>query len=304
MWVGPPVLPRRCRVLGGGYSEGGAGMAPGARRPIRDAAGSSDAPFPVGAGGCTSNGRTGATLTMVLRMCGPPTGPRWPSCSPTRRLSPVPACSRGRARLGGRLDEAAVSRCGDPAVNVALRFMSGNRHKILEVERILGPAGVSVVPVDRKIDEIQTHDVQALVRDKTLRAFAEIGRPLFVEHTGLELEGLNGLPGGLTQVFWDSLEADRLVRLASGLSSRKVIARTTVGFCDGRRLRTFNGEIAGTIAKSPRGPRAFQWDCVFVPDGHRQTFAQMGERKDGISMRRKALDALVRHLEGERAWMS
>ena len=67
--------------------------------------------------------------------------------------------------------------------------MSGNEHKIKEVQRILDPVGVDIVPVSRKIEELQTQDVHALVRDKLIKAFHEIGRPLFVEHTGLYLEG-------------------------------------------------------------------------------------------------------------------
>ena len=87
--------------------------------------------------------------------------------------------------------------------------MSGNENKIQEVHRILAPVGVDIVPVSRKIEELQTQDVDALVRDKLIKAFHEIGRPLFVEHTGLYLRGLNDLPAGLTQIFWDRLEAEK-----------------------------------------------------------------------------------------------
>ncbi|WP_432761591.1 non-canonical purine NTP pyrophosphatase [Rhizobium calliandrae] len=66
-----------------------------------------------------------------------------------------------------------------------------------------------------------------------------------------------------------------------------VVARTRIGYCDGRRVHQFEGEIARNIAPEPRGDRAFQWDCVFIPEGHGQTFAEMGERKSEISMRRR-----------------
>lgn len=74
--------------------------------------------------------------------------------------------------------------------------MSGNQHKVAEVQRILAPIGVEVLSVSRKIEELQTEDVDRLVRDKLTKAFEAIGRPLFVEHTGLYLSGLNGLPAG------------------------------------------------------------------------------------------------------------
>ena len=177
-----------------------------------------------------------------------------------------------------------------------IRFMSGNAHKITEVQRILAPIGVDIVPVPMKIEELQTENVQRLVRDKVTKAFEAIGRPLFVEHTGLYLNGLNGLPAGLTQIFWDRLEEVRFADLVAGLGDAKVTAKTILGYCDGRRIHIFEGAIEGTVPRTPRGPTGFQWDCVFVPDGDTQTFAEMGARKDDISMRRKALDQFAAHL--------
>ncbi len=69
--------------------------------------------------------------------------------------------------------------------------------------RRFSPLGISVVPLERAIEELQTTDTEALVRDKALRAFDYLGEPLFVEHTGLYLDYLQGLPGGLTQIFWE-----------------------------------------------------------------------------------------------------
>lgn len=182
-----------------------------------------------------------------------------------------------------------------------IRFMSGNKHKIEEVKRILAPIGVEVVSVSRKIEELQTQDVDALVRDKLIKAFQEIGRPLFVEHTGLYLRGLNDLPAGLTQIFWDRLEAKRFANLVAGLGDGKVIAKTVLGYCDGREMHLFEGAIEGTVPLLPAGPEDFQWDCVFIPDGYTTTFAEMGTEKDNISMRRKALDKFAAHLNANKA---
>lgn len=175
--------------------------------------------------------------------------------------------------------------------------MSGNENKIQEVHRILAPVGVDIVPVSRKIEELQTQDVDALVRDKLIKAFHEIGRPLFVEHTGLYLRGLNDLPAGLTQIFWDRLKAERFTKLVAALGDDKVTAKTVLGYCDGHKMHLFEGAIEGTVPRIPAGPKDFQWDCVFVPDGHTKTFAEMGADKDNISMRRLALDKFAAHLE-------
>ena len=178
-----------------------------------------------------------------------------------------------------------------------LRLLSGNREKIRETTDILGAAGVRVVPIQAKLEEIQSSSLERIVHDKLLKAFARVGRPMMVEHTGLYLDALNGFPGGLTDHFWGAVGPARLTELFGGPADNKLHARTIVGFTDGRNVHKFEGLVHGTIPRSPRGNPSFEWDCVFVPDGYDQTFAEMGAAKSAISMRRLALDQLVLHLE-------
>ena len=176
-----------------------------------------------------------------------------------------------------------------------LRFLSGNPNKVAEATAILSAAGFELIAVETKLDEIQSADVELLVRDKCVRAFRLIGRPVFVEHTGLFIEALNGFPGGLTQIFWDTLGAERVAGLFAREDDGRAVARTRIGYCDGRCVHQFEGEVSGTLASEPRGERS-QWDCVFIPDGEVETFAEMGERKNEVSMRRKALDQFAAFL--------
>jgi XTP/dITP diphosphohydrolase len=186
--------------------------------------------------------------------------------------------------------------------HIEIRFVSNNPHKLAEAGAILGRKEISVLPCKLKIEELQTTDTPQLVRDKLLRAYREIGKPLFVEHTGLYLAHLNGLPGGLTQIFWDTLKAERFAELFGKLpSDTSAVARTAIGYCDGRKMYDFDGEIAGRITPKPRGPRGFQWDCVFQPTGYSKTFAEMGKKKNSISMRLIALEKLAAYLAKDKA---
>ncbi len=178
-----------------------------------------------------------------------------------------------------------------------IRFLSGNSRKIAEATVILAACNVEVVPVNIDIPELQTPDIKLIVRDKTLKAFGKLGHPLFVEQTGLYLERMNGFPGGLTRVFWDSLGPEKMCRIFGHDGETGVVARTRIGYCDGKKIHQFEGSISGRIAEEPRGDPSFQWDCVFVPDDYDQTFAELGEVKNKISMRRRALDAFAKHLQ-------
>jgi XTP/dITP diphosphohydrolase len=183
-----------------------------------------------------------------------------------------------------------------------VRFVSRNQFKLNEAATILEPLGIELVAVKETIEELQTSDASRLVRDKALQAFTKIGRPLFVEHTGLKLKVLNGLPGGLTQVFWDTLQAEKMSELFGSDDEGTVTAVTDLCYVDGRQFYEFSGMIIGRISKQPKGTRDFQWDCVFIPDGRTQTYAEMGaDEKNKISMRRKALDAFAVFLKENRS---
>jgi XTP/dITP diphosphohydrolase len=178
-----------------------------------------------------------------------------------------------------------------------LCFLSSNKYKIDEVSAILNSSKINVIAVSKKINEIQSNNMEEIATDKVLKAFEKLGRPIMVEQTGLLLKDFCDLPGGLTQVFWDSLQADNFSKYFSNTQTAAVVAKTVIAFCDGKQIRIFEGEVSGRIVSPPRGNREFQWDCVFQPDGYDETFAEMGEKKNSISMRMLALKKFSHYLE-------
>lgn len=177
-------------------------------------------------------------------------------------------------------------------------FLSSNKYKINEVKAILDSETITIEPVNEKINEIQSNDMREIAINKVLEAFMRIGRPILVEQTGLLLEDFGNLPGGLTQTFWDALEADNFGNFFSSTETARAIAKTVIAYCDGKQIQTFDGEIEGKIVYPPRGNRDFQWDCVFQPDTCDQTFAEMGDKKNNISMRKIAIEKFRDYLEG------
>lgn len=176
-------------------------------------------------------------------------------------------------------------------------FVSNNEFKIKEAKEIFSNV-IELIPVKIKIDEIQSDNAEKIVRDKVLKAFKKIKRPVFVEHTGLYLDDFGQLPGGLTQIVWDSLQADKFCDFFGNRINTRAEARTIIGYCDGRNINIFGGSIMGNISDKPCGNRDFQWDCVFIPEGHDKTFAELGDIKNDISMRKKALEEFFKHLKG------
>jgi XTP/dITP diphosphohydrolase len=61
-----------------------------------------------------------------------------------------------------------------------------------------------------------------------------------------------------------------------------------VAYFDGEEVKTFSGEVHGKIALEKRGEKGFGYDPIFEFDG--KTFAEMGEEKNEVSHRRKAIE--------------
>lgn len=177
-----------------------------------------------------------------------------------------------------------------------IRFASVNEQKIRDAREFLEQSGIEIISFPVRIIEQQTEDLHQLVSDKLMSAFKLIGKPVFVEHSGLFINSLNGFPGGLTQTFWNRLHAVRFSELIGTLDDPSAVARSVIGYCDGRKRHFFEGKVTGRISREPAGSEGFEWDNVCIPDGHSCTLAELGGVHNELSMRKQALDALIDHL--------
>ena len=178
---------------------------------------------------------------------------------------------------------------------------SGTKRKIGEIVEFR----VSDIPTDEPLEI----DLVTMVRHKVKSAYRTLLAPCIVEHAGLILEKhlSAGFPGGLTQPMWDSLSVDEFLARTSAAGER-VIARSVVGYCDGMRVTTFEGETSGVLATGAKGSRNFYWDLIFCPDGGGgKTYAELVDSGPGglkhklqLSQSTKALSSFVTYLSKQK----
>lgn len=155
-------------------------------------------------------------------------------------------------------------------------FVSQNPFKYEELAPLFQASDIEVIYIKKAIKEIQSDDLKEIIKQKTLSAFQEFGRPVLVEHTGLFINAWGGMPGGLTQLFWDTLGGEKICHMLSNFADRSALAKTVMGFCDGRQLfLDFEGSLKGFIADKPHGGREFQWGTIFIPDGHPKAYSEL-----------------------------
>jgi len=184
-----------------------------------------------------------------------------------------------------------------------INFVTGNIHKLREVEGILRPYGIKVKMIKVKKIEIQADELIAIAEYAAINAAKEAGVPVVVEDAGLFIEALRGFPGPYSSYVFKTIGNEGIIKLMKGITDRHARFISVVAFAEPEGyVRTFVGVAEGLISVEPRGSMGFGFDPIFIPyEGDGRTFAEMSlDEKNRISHRGKAFRSLAKWLTGHK----
>lgn len=190
-------------------------------------------------------------------------------------------------------------------------FATGNRHKLEEIQAILGTAAELSTPADHGITEDIPEDQPTLEGNALQKAryiYEKTGMNCFADDTGLEVDTLGGDPGvysaryaamngeGTGHSAEDNMTL--LLKRLTGQSNRKARFRTAIALILDGEEHLFEGIVEGEITRERSGAEGFGYDPIFRPEGYEETFAEMPlELKNRISHRGRAVARLVEFLK-------
>ena len=191
-----------------------------------------------------------------------------------------------------------------PANPYTVLVSTRNAHKLDEIRQILGPAfqliDLSCVPALGEVEETgETFEENAAL--KALAASAHFEGWVLADDSGLEVDALDGAPGVRSARFSGANATDAsnralLLEKLVGTSPNQRAARFRCVIAlarGGKILAHFSGSVEGTIISSEKGAGGFGYDPLFVPEGYRETFAELtAETKNRLSHRGRALAAM------------
>ncbi|MBQ3264994.1 MAG: RdgB/HAM1 family non-canonical purine NTP pyrophosphatase [Ruminococcus sp.] len=181
---------------------------------------------------------------------------------------------------------------------------TNNGHKVIEIERILSPLGVTVVTAGERgvdlgdvVEDGDTFAANAYI--KARHAYDLCHQPVIADDSGLCVDALGGRPG-VYSARYGGQDASPLVKISLLLDELKDVPdgeRTAHFACavccilDENTVIEVEGRCDGTIAREMSGDGGFGYDPVFVVDG--RSFASLSaEEKDHYSHRGSALRKL------------
>lgn len=168
-------------------------------------------------------------------------------------------------------------------------FVTSNEGKFREAKEIAKLFSLEIEWLKMEYDEPQGTDLEEIALKSAKILSKEIREPFFIEDSGLFIEALNGFPGPYSSYVFKTIGNKGILKLMEGVRNRKAYFKAVVAFYDGKDVRTFEGIVYGEIATEIRGEKGFGFDPIFLY-GNR-TFAEMGEEKNLVSHRRRALES-------------
>jgi XTP/dITP diphosphohydrolase len=171
-----------------------------------------------------------------------------------------------------------------------LWIATGNKGKVSEYKILLNElpelkvfTQADIASFTPRPEDGKTFLDNARIKAKTLRA---VKNNVWVlgEDSGLEVEGLNNLPGIHSARYAgpkasDSENVSKLIKMMTlkPMANRNAkFVCSTVVFTPTGEEWVFTGEMKGTIASKPAGLHGFGYDPVFIPEGQTQTLAELG----------------------------
>jgi len=177
-----------------------------------------------------------------------------------------------------------------------ISVVTSNPGKVKEYQRSLGSLGIEAVHLKVPYDEIQSSDLEEVVR-KGLEELKRKGlKDFIIDDSGLFIDHLNGFPGVWSAFVQGTIGNKGILKLMSGIDNRKASFKCCIGCNIRGRDIVVTGVCGGVIIDEERGSEGFGYDPIFSHDGVR-TFAEIPlDEKNGISHRGDAVRLLIKEI--------
>lgn len=175
-------------------------------------------------------------------------------------------------------------------------FITGNRHKAAEAQRVLNSAGIRIVSRALALPEVQADTQEEIVKIKAENSFRLVRAPLIVDDTAFFLKDFPDFPGIYTSFVIKRLGLEGFSKLYD--DHAKAYFKTLVAYIDApKEIYLFEGRVDGALTKSPspKEVAGAPLSRIFVPDGYNKPLIELPSHL--VSHRAKALEALGEFIE-------
>lgn len=173
---------------------------------------------------------------------------------------------------------------GAPDVSFdGVAFVTGNVRKFRDLALICADFAVPVERLQLPVEEIQSADIDEVIKHKARRAYALAGRPVVVNDTFWNILALRGFPGAYMKEVTEWLRPEDFLALLAHKSDRTISCTESMMYYDGKRSKQFTKVYWGTIIDEPRG-KGPSIDQIVVMQGQTMTIAELEHASEQSSV--------------------
>lgn len=189
-----------------------------------------------------------------------------------------------------------------------LFFATTNQGKLTEAEALFSDSDYELLSLADfpKLKSVVIEETGSTFSENAYlkaKAYGELSQTLTVaEDAGLEVFALERRPGVYSARFGPTAEERnaKLLKLLTAETDREAQFVSVLALYDpvNGSISFFKGTVKGKLAAEVRGEGGFGYDPIFMPEGHKKTFAELGiEVKNQFSHRQRAFQQLLKDLE-------
>ena len=183
-----------------------------------------------------------------------------------------------------------------------------NNKKIEEIKRITAGLPITILSINDFPNCPEVTEDKDTFEGNAVKKAVEVcrctGKPALADDSGLEVEALGNAPGVYSARYAGGPDIGNAVKNCEKLllelknvpdeqRGARFVCCIALAFPEGS-VKTFFGYAKGRIGHEPKGKTGFGYDPIFIPEGHKRTFAEMSpEEKDRLSHRGEALEKLT-----------
>lgn len=156
-------------------------------------------------------------------------------------------------------------------------YITANKYKLLHAKEYVRDSGIEIVGRELEIFEIQSDDLEQVVRKKAYDAWHMLQQPLIVSDSGWEIPALGGFPGPYMKDINNWFKPEDFLNLMKDKPNRSIYLNHMVVVVIAGRFKIFREKSRGEFVGQPKGAGS-ALDRVVMMDGCDMTIAENQEQ--------------------------
>ena len=162
-----------------------------------------------------------------------------------------------------------------------IHYITANKEKFRSASLILKEFDIEVIQATIETPEVQADSAVEVSRYSAEYGSKQLGTPVIKMDVEFIIEVFQSFPGPYIKYFNKNVPPEKVLKMVQGETNRGAHFNDVICFFNAKKMisKCFEFRTNGTIGDKVVGKNGWGIDRVFIPDGYRQTLAEMSDEE-------------------------